>query len=714
MRHNTRHIRFIAAAILAAVALLAGQGALAQDWSVSRSDGKFVVTRPSGTGAVTVLYRTVNISAMDGRQYTGKYGVLSFADGETSKVVEIPESRLADVPIRYRYQCAENLYFGFEVTDQEGVILADMKKSFWMGNTENNQYYLNGYTKHVNKESITRLSYMNGASTVSSMVSKSYDIGYTPPSEDVESSGTYEGYALIDDSWDYTRKAATVDPSYLWGLNRAGGSPEWHKLIGNKLYASVYFTEKEKNDGYAYVQILIGDANTAYDTGYDPDGAVNTPVKSIYKACFELKKGSGVYDGSGKWIFPHSSDAHQKSEETGSYSAFPLSDSYLWEQKFRDESYRAGDDNNAFILDPDISALTVRFDCGGKDNDTYGYKDLKVRWALLDATSPTVMKDDITVSPGPHYYGNKATISIPFTEPVTIEWQNRYILHTSWGDFSADYDCSGSNVISFTGYIYASVGTALSINSLEVTNNAGAGYLSNTPNIPIRDLLQNNFGGNVTKAIGVTVDQAYTISYDLAGGSTPLANLTKYTGSIGPFSLYSPTRENYSFAGWTGTGLDAPTISVTIPKGSTGNRSYTATWIPSGLSLTAATVFGGTKYVGTFYDGSYNFRLPEGAKAYTASLDGDNLVLHQIGDNGRVIPQGTAVVIVADSASVTLERLASTSVTARPDNILLGTDTDIAKPSGVVQVLNIVDGVPSLCLFNGATVPAHRAYYKAL
>lgn len=704
-------IKSFVTAVLATAALVFGPSAWADDWSVTRSDGKFVVTRSSGTGKATVLYRTVNISAMDGKQYTGNYGVLSFADGETSKVVDIPESRLADVPIRYRYQCAENLYFGFEVTDQEGVILADMKKGFWMGNTQNNQYYLNGYTSYVNKESITRLSYMNGSSTVSSMVSKSYDIGYTPPSSDVESSGTYQGYALIDDSWDYTRKAATVDPSYLWGLNRAGGSPEWHKLIGNKLYASVYFTEKEKNDGYAYVQILIGDANTAYDTGADPNGAVNTPVESIYKACFELKKGSGVYDGSGKWIFPHSSNAHQASEETSSYSAFPLSSSYLWEQKFRSESYRAGDDNNAFILDPDISALTIRFDCGGEDNDTYGYKDVKVRWALLDATSPTVMKDDITVSPGPHYYGNKATISIPFTEPVTIEWQNRYILHTSWGDFSADYDCSGSNVISFTGYIYASTGTALSINSLEVTNNAGAGYLSNTPNIPIRDLLQNNFGGNVTKAIGVTVDQAYTISYNLAGGSTSLDNLTKYASSIGPFTLSNPTREHYSFAGWTGTGLASPTLTVTVAKGSTGNRSYTATWIPSELVLSAATIMGGTKYVTTFYDSTNDFRLGAGAKAYTVGKEGSRFVLHQIGDDGSVIPHGTAVIVMADSDLVTLSRLASTTVTAHDGNILLGTDTDLAKPNGQVNVLHISDGSLGFYIFNGSTIPAHKAYY---
>ena len=710
MKKNTRLIKLFAAAILATVALLAGQSALAQDWSVSRSNGQFVVTRSSGSGPVTVLYRTIGISALSGKHFNGVQGILSFEDGETSKGVTVTHNLFADLPLRYKYQGTRTFYYDFEVLDQDGNKLAGMRHSMSSGGDTNNQYYLNHYYDFVNKESISRLAYMNGASTVSCFVSKYHDEGYTPPSSDVESEGTYQGYALIDDEWNYTRKAATVNPSFLFAGNRAGGSPEWHKLIGNKLYASVYFTEKEKNDGYAYVQILIGDANTAYDTGADPNGGVNTPVNSIYKACFELQKGSDVYSGIGKWIFPHSSDAHQKSEETSSYSAFPLSTSYLWEQKFRSESYRAGDDNNAFILDPDISALTVRFDCGGKDNDTYGYKDVRVRWALLDATAPSVLKDEITVSSGPHYKGNDVIINVPFSEPVTIERQSRYILHTSWGNFDADYDCCGSNVISFTGTITANPGTALTINSLQIKYNDKDGYSPSTVNIPIRDLMENDFTGSVSTSLSVSVDEPYTISYDLGGGSTPLANLTKYTGSIGPFSLYSPTRENYSFAGWTGTGLASPTISVTIPKGSTGNRSYTATWIPSGLSLTAATVFGRTKYVTTFYDGTYNFRLSAGARAYTVNLEDGKYVLRQIGDDGSVIPHGTAVIVVADSDSVNLDMLASTSVTARPGNVLSGTDTDIAKPSGVVKVLNVSDGTPGFNKFNGSTIPAHKAY----
>lgn len=42
--------------------------------------------------------------------------------------------------------------------------------------------------------------------------------------------------------------------------------------------------------------------------------------------------------------------------------------------------------------------------------------------------------------------------------------------------------------------------------------------------------------------------------------------------------LPQPTKEGYLFAGWVGTRLTKPTVNVVIPEGSTGNRTYTATW----------------------------------------------------------------------------------------------------------------------------------------
>ena len=70
----------------------------------------------------------------------------------------------------------------------------------------------------------------------------------------------------------------------------------------------------------------------------------------------------------------------------------------------------------------------------------------------------------------------------------------------------------------------------------------------------------------------------YTLTYDLAGGSVATANPTEYTIETAAFTLTNPTKDHYVFAGWTGTDLSDATMSVTIAKGSTGDRSYTATW----------------------------------------------------------------------------------------------------------------------------------------
>ena len=70
---------------------------------------------------------------------------------------------------------------------------------------------------------------------------------------------------------------------------------------------------------------------------------------------------------------------------------------------------------------------------------------------------------------------------------------------------------------------------------------------------------------------------AYSITCHLDGG-TASGNPATYTVETDSFTLNNPTKTGYTFAGWTGTGLDEATESVTIEKGSTGDRTYTATW----------------------------------------------------------------------------------------------------------------------------------------
>lgn len=71
---------------------------------------------------------------------------------------------------------------------------------------------------------------------------------------------------------------------------------------------------------------------------------------------------------------------------------------------------------------------------------------------------------------------------------------------------------------------------------------------------------------------------SYTITRKGLDGAKISADHETYTIYTDTFTLNNPTKDNYTFLGWTGTGLNGAAQSVTIPKGSTGNREYTAVW----------------------------------------------------------------------------------------------------------------------------------------
>ena len=98
--------------------------------------------------------------------------------------------------------------------------------------------------------------------------------------------------------------------------------------------------------------------------------------------------------------------------------------------------------------------------------------------------------------------------------------------------------------------------------------------------------------------------KTYTISYTLNSG-TVSGNPTSYTIETATFTLKNPTRTNYTFTGWTGSNGTNPETTVTIAKGSTGNKSYTANWSQNVISYTISYNYdGGVK--GTYAPTSAN------------------------------------------------------------------------------------------------------------
>ncbi len=101
--------------------------------------------------------------------------------------------------------------------------------------------------------------------------------------------------------------------------------------------------------------------------------------------------------------------------------------------------------------------------------------------------------------------------------------------------------------------------------------------LLSTVSVFAADSVINNSTGNKTlKAKWNVID--YSITYNLNGGSIS-GQKTSYTVKTDTFTLPTPTRSGYTFTGWSGTGLTGSSNkTVTVAKGSTGNRSYTANW----------------------------------------------------------------------------------------------------------------------------------------
>ena len=166
------------------------------------------------------------------------------------------------------------------------------------------------------------------------------------------------------------------------------------------------------------------------------------------------------------------------------------------------------------------------------------------------------------------WYDNEGLTGNPVTAISNTETGNKeYWAKWEINQYTITFDTAGGSVVT---PITQNYGTAITAPADPTKN--GYTFVGWNPKIPATMPAK-----DLTVTAQWTLD-LYTISYNLNNG-TATGNPDSYTVESDAITLNTPTRPGYTFTGWSGTGLDGENnMTVTIPTGSTGNRTYTAHW----------------------------------------------------------------------------------------------------------------------------------------
>lgn len=214
------------------------------------------------------------------------------------------------------------------------------------------------------------------------------------------------------------------------------------------------------------------------------------------------------------------------------------------------------------------------------ENCTYSSDSIIIK--NNETTLPTPTRDGYTFLG----YGTSPTSGVDYSKNITnVGSINNVELYPKWDviTYYINYNYNGGYASNPTSYTIES-------NTFTISNPTRTGYyfdgwygtgLSGYPT-------------TITIPKGSTGDRSYTatweartyyISYDLNGGTVSPANKTSYKITTSTFTLNNPTKDGYTFLGWTGSNGSTPSTNVTISRGSTGSKSYTANWSSDSYSI---------------------------------------------------------------------------------------------------------------------------------
>ena len=313
---------------------------------------------------------------------------------------------------------------------------------------------------------------------------------------------------------------------------------------------------------YDSITLYAGwDPAPSYEVTYDSNGAYGSPIREtiVYgdppKPVIDCPFGRSGYvfncwntkaDGTGTDYYPRTS--------TLSNLSGPLTLYAQWSAEWCRITYDL--DGGSDPGNPDsytIESVAITLKAPTKANCTF------LGWTGSNGTTPQASVTIAAGSTGDRSY--KANWAANYTIAFNANGGTGSMASMSMVEGTAKN--LAANGFSRTGYAFTGWATTAG-GSVAYSDKQSVSNLTTAP------------GGTVTLYAKWT-PVTYKIEYSLGGGSAS-GNPDTYTIESAAMALKAPTRANHVFAGWTGSNGSTPQTSVTIPAGSTGDKSYTANW----------------------------------------------------------------------------------------------------------------------------------------
>lgn len=444
------------------------------------------------------------------------------------------------------------------------------------------------------------------------------------------SGGSWQSWIDFYKSMGYTYTGYS-DCYMLYGANSSG-----HQT---NEYVHGYWMDLTKN-GQTYWAILrndFGDTNTYYSR-YNGWHCVNETLNGVNEYTWYYTNSIGiVYTNT--WLHTRTHDPHPNKSDIHGYFCFNASGrmSVGWHKGtdgkwyyFRIDTVRGEDGANTRtgmsehggLIWNTVHSPTAYGTNGLYSEGLYSFEGLDVAtnvyrrntsgtfdYVGTDVTRINVGSNSNQIEP---FRSKKISSNTKYVNDQIYNTNALYINTNAAGTYTADQnvllvndDYQHIRVNEYTYYIDRKKYTLTqNINSDTETTKTSTIYYEGTQNIPTPTKTGYKFdgwkvSGNGSKMDGNTFTMGdadatitakytpidYTISYDLQGGS--ISNQpTSYNINTDTFSIPQPTKKGYTFIGWTGSNGNTPQTSVTIKKGSTGNKSYKANWQVNTYSIT--------------------------------------------------------------------------------------------------------------------------------